>query len=121
MAPFLAAADKRLPPPVHLHIARLGEQALQILEQPDFKPDLNHPGFEGYAVLALYPPKKDKTPVVGFSASDNEADVSRGCSLGVEDFISLAHDPFQVRRAAMRFLSRPTGPEYRKTLDRLGR
>ena len=56
MAPFLAAADKRLPPPVHLHIARLGEQALQILEQPDFKPDLNHPGFEGYTFLALYPP-----------------------------------------------------------------
>jgi hypothetical protein len=29
------------PTPVHLHIARDGEQALQILEQPDFNPILS--------------------------------------------------------------------------------
>jgi CheY-like chemotaxis protein len=28
------------PTPIHLHIACDGEQALQFLEQPDFKPDL---------------------------------------------------------------------------------
>jgi PleD family two-component response regulator len=41
----------------------------------------------------LYPPKKNKTPVVVSSASDNESDVSRAFSLGADDFISLAHDP----------------------------
>src|SRR5712675_1470735 len=79
------------PTPVHLHIARDGEQALQFLEQPDFKPDLiildlNIPKMSGYAVLALYPLKK-KTPVVVFSASENDADVSRSLSLGAREFI----------------------------------
>lgn len=65
------------PTPVHLHIARDGEQALQILKEPDFNPDLiildlNIPKISGYTVLASYPP--NKTPVVVFTASQNEAD-----------------------------------------------
>jgi len=83
---------------VHLHIARDGEQALQILEQSYFKPDLiildlNIPKMSGYAVLALNPPKKTKTPVVVFSASENEADVSRAFSLGAREFI---HKPMDL-------------------------
>ena len=89
--------------PVHLHIARDGEQALQFLEQPDFKPDLiildlNIPKMSGYAVLALYPPKK-KTPVVVFSASDNEADIDRAFSLGAKDFVHKPMDLDDYRSA----------------------
>src|ERR1700722_9580803 len=45
------------PRPVHLRIARDGEQALQILGEPGFKPDLvildlNIPRVSGYTVLA---------------------------------------------------------------------
>src|SRR5260370_31462904 len=85
------------PTPVHLHIARDGEQALQILEQPDFKPDLiildlNIPKMSGYAVLALNPQKK-KTPVVVFTASENDADLSRALALGAKDFV---HKPMDL-------------------------
>jgi len=71
---------------------------LQLLEQPDFKPDLiildlNIPKISGHTVLALYPPKKHQRPVVVFSASDNEADVSRAFSLGAQDFV---HKPMDL-------------------------
>jgi DNA-binding response OmpR family regulator len=55
--------------------------------------DLNIPKISGYTVLALYPPKKQKTPVVVFSASDNEVDVSSAFSLGAQDFI---HKPMDL-------------------------
>src|SRR5260370_17275411 len=72
---LIGQALAEYPTPVHLHIARDGEQALQMLEGPDFKPDLiildlNIPKMSGYAVLGLYRPKK--TPVVVFTASENE-------------------------------------------------
>jgi chemotaxis family two-component system response regulator Rcp1 len=95
---LVGQALEEYPTPVHLHIARDGEQALHILEQPDFKPDLiildlNIPKISGYAVLALYPRKKRKTPVVVFSASENEADVSRAFSLGAKEFV---HKPMEL-------------------------
>jgi CheY-like chemotaxis protein len=97
------------PTPVHLHIARDGEQALQFLEQPDFKPDLiildlNIPKISGYTVLALYPPKKKKTPVVVFSASESEADVSRAFSLGARDFVHKPLDLQEYRTAVSRMV-----------------
>jgi chemotaxis family two-component system response regulator Rcp1 len=90
--------------PVHLHIARDGEQALQFLEQPDFKPDLiildlNIPKISGHTVLALYPPKKNKTPIVVFSASDSEADIDRAFSLGAKEFVHKPMDLDDYRSA----------------------
>jgi len=81
---------------VHLHIARDGEQALQILKEPDFKPDLiildlNIPKMSGYTVLSLYRPKK--TAVIVFTASDNEADVDRALSLGAKEYV---HKPMDL-------------------------
>lgn len=84
------------PTPIHLHIARDGEQALQLLGEPGFQPDLiildlNIPKMSGHAVLALYP--KKKTPVVVFSASENEADVDRAFALGAREFV---HKPMDL-------------------------
>jgi len=75
---------------VHLHIARDGEQALQILKEPDFKPDLiildlNIPKISGHTVLSLYQPKK--TAVIVFTASENETDVDRALSLGAREYV----------------------------------
>jgi chemotaxis family two-component system response regulator Rcp1 len=76
--------------PVHLHIARDGEQALQMLRESNLKPDLvildlNIPKISGYAVLASYP--LEQTPVVVFTASQNEVDRDRAFSLGASGFI----------------------------------
>jgi chemotaxis family two-component system response regulator Rcp1 len=84
------------PTAVKLHIARDGEQALQILREPDFNPDLiildlNIPKMSGYAVMALRP--MTKTPVVVFTASQNEKDVDRAFSLGAREYI---HKPMDL-------------------------
>ena len=84
------------PTPVHLQIARDGEQALQMLGEPDCNPDLiildlNIPKISGHAVLARYPVKK--APVVIFSASEREADLNRAFSLGAKEFI---HKPLDL-------------------------
>jgi chemotaxis family two-component system response regulator Rcp1 len=83
--------------PVHLHIARDGEQAIEFLQEGAFKPDLvildlNIPKISGYAVLSRYPMKKN-IPVVVFSASENEEDVNRSFALGARAFI---HKPIDL-------------------------
>ncbi len=81
---------------VHLNIARDGEQALQILGEPGYKPDLiildlNIPKISGFTVLATYPLKK--TPVVVFTASHNKADADRAKSLGADEYV---HKPLDL-------------------------
>ncbi len=89
-----ALAEGQLP--VHLNIARDGEQALQILGEPGYKPDLiildlNIPKVSGFTVLASYPLKK--TPVVVFTASQNKADADRAMSLGADECV---HKPLDL-------------------------
>jgi two-component system, chemotaxis family, response regulator Rcp1 len=81
--------------PVHLHIARDGQQAMQILGEPDFHPDLiildlNIPRISGHTLLSLYHPKK--TPVVVFTASENQEDVNRAFSLGADGYVQKPMD-----------------------------
>ena len=62
--------------PVRVHVARDGEQALQMLDNPEFRPglvilDLNIPRVPGSAVLERY--HSAKTPIVIFSSSWNDA------------------------------------------------
>ena len=82
-------------PEAHLHIARDGEQALQLMEQTDFKPDLiildlNIPRISGFTVLALNPLD---SPVVVFSASDSERDIERARVLGAVEYV---HKPLDL-------------------------
>ena len=84
------------PIPVHLQIARDGEEALQKLGEPDFQPDLiildlNIPKISGFTVLASYLLKR--TPVVVFTASSNEADAYRAFSLGAFECV---HKPIDL-------------------------
>jgi chemotaxis family two-component system response regulator Rcp1 len=99
------------PAPVHLHIARDGEQALQMLGA-GFVPDLvildlNIPRISGYAVLSSYLLRK--SPVVVFSASQNEADVGRVLSLGAKDFVHKPLDLDDYKTAVTGMVQKWTG------------
>jgi chemotaxis family two-component system response regulator Rcp1 len=103
---LIGQALAEYPAPVHLRIARDGEQALQMLGEPGFTPDLvildlNIPRLSGYTVLKSYLPRK--TPVVVFSTSQNEADVGRVLSLGAKDFVRkpLDLDDYKTAVAGM--------------------
>jgi two-component system response regulator len=81
--------------PVRLHVARDGEQALQMLDDPDFNPgliilDLNIPRIPGSAVLERY--HSMKTPIVIFSSSWNEAEINRAMELGAREFAQKPTD-----------------------------
>lgn len=94
-AALVGQAIAECPTPVHLRIARDGEQALKMLHEPGFIPDLiildlNIPGISGYGVMAAYP--MQKAPVVVFSSSENKADVDRAFSLGAKDFVHKPSD-----------------------------
>ena len=81
--------------PVKLHVARDGEQALQMLDNADFTPglvilDLNIPRIPGSAVLERY--HSTKIPIVIFSSSWNEAEISRAMELGAREFAQKPTD-----------------------------
>jgi CheY-like chemotaxis protein len=74
--------------PVNVHVATDGEQALEMLNNPEFRPgliilDLNIPRIPGSAVLERC---QSKTPIVIFSSSWNQAEVNRALELGAREF-----------------------------------
>jgi two-component system, chemotaxis family, response regulator Rcp1 len=105
---------------VHLHIARDGEQALQILRESDYAPDLiildlNIPKLSGYGVLASYSAVKT-TPVVVFSASENELDIDRAFSLGAREFVHKPLDLDEYKTAVSGMVQKWTGNASTETL-----
>lgn len=99
---LIGQALAECPLSVHLHIARDGEQALQMLRESDLKPDLvildlNLPKISGYVVLASYP--LEHTPVVVFTASQNEVDRDRAFSLGASGFVRKPMELDEYRHA----------------------
>ena len=102
---------------VHLHVARDGEQALQIMGESDFKPDLiildlNLPKLSGYSVLAFC---LKKTPVVVFTASLSDTDEGRAMSLGAREFVRKPIELQAYKTAVCRIVrkwasSKDTGP-----------
>lgn len=71
-----------------------GEQALQVLADPEFKPDLiildlNIPKVPGLEVLARCKPQ---APVVVFSSSTNPTEIQRAKVLGVREFVKKPID-----------------------------
>ncbi len=81
--------------PVNVHIARDGEQALVLLDNLDFKPDLiildlNIPRIAGPALLHRLPVKE--TPVVVFSSSVDPSEPQRILALGAREFVRKSMD-----------------------------
>jgi len=83
------------PTAVTLHIARDGEQALTMLADPDYKPDLiildlNLPRIPGNFVLKRY--RGTDVPVVVFSSCGSEAEIENVLSLGAREFVQKPSD-----------------------------
>jgi len=97
---------------VRLHIARDGEQALQILGERDFEPDLiildlNLPKLSGYSVLAFC---LKTTPVVVFTESLNETDEGRAMSLGAREFVRKPMELGDYKAVVCRIVRKWTAP-----------
>jgi CheY-like chemotaxis protein len=78
-----------------LHVARDGEQALAMLDDPNLKPDLvildlNLPRITGLGVLERYHPKD--VAVVVFSVSSLQTDREFAIALGASDYIQKPTD-----------------------------
>ena len=81
--------------PVHLHIARDGEQALFMLTDPPIQPnliilDLNIPKITGTALLEQW--RIGLIPVVVLSSTTNPAEKARSLALGAREFVSKPSD-----------------------------
>ena len=75
---------------VHLHTAQDGEEALRLLANPQFKPDLiildlNLPRVDGHTLLERW--KRRDVPVVIFSSKGKQAEMQRAMALGARDFV----------------------------------
>jgi CheY-like chemotaxis protein len=81
--------------PVRLHVARDGEQALQMLADTNLKPslivlDLNIPKISGNAVLKRY--KSRVVPVVVFSSSWDTGEIEEALALGACQYVKKPTD-----------------------------
>jgi CheY-like chemotaxis protein len=80
--------------PVRIHVARDGSQALFMLAEGLFQPDLilldlNLPKISGFWFLER---SKPNVPVVVFTSSSNPADVQGSVELGAKEFVQKPSD-----------------------------
>jgi CheY-like chemotaxis protein len=80
--------------PVRIHVARDGSQALFMLAEGLFQPDLilldlNLPKISGFWFLER---SKPQVPVVVFTSSSNPADVQGSVELGAKEFVQKPSD-----------------------------
>ena len=92
---LVGQAVKDCPIPVKLTIAHDGEQALSMLSERGFEPnliilDLNMPKIPGHVLLQRYDAKT--TPIVVFSAYWNDVDLDRAFALGVREYVQKPTD-----------------------------
>jgi DNA-binding response OmpR family regulator len=100
--------------PVNLHIVRDGEQALTMLADAYFQPaliilDLNIPRISGTLLLERW--KSQKTPVVVFSSSLNDAERTRVLELGAREFVQKPTDLDDFTSVVRGIVERYAGPE----------
>ena len=90
-AVLIRDAVNRLPVPVNLHVALDGHQALLMLSNPHFHPDLivldlNIPKLSGRAFLELW--RGNQIPVVVFSSSMNPGVSELSLASGTREFVT---------------------------------
>src|SRR5579863_2211366 len=84
----------REPFPISIHVAVDGKQAKQMLDGPQFEPDLvildlNIPKVSGLSVLECTQPE---VPVVVFTSSSNPQDRQCSFDLGAKDYVQKPTD-----------------------------
>jgi len=100
---------------VEIRLAMDGEQALRMLADPGFKPDLiildlNIPKVPGIAILAQCKPA---APIVVFSSSSNPAEIQRAKELGVREFVQKPIDFEEFDRVVKRMIQDWANPRGR--------
>lgn len=80
---------------VKFNVARDGEQALIIVSDPNFKPDLiildlNVPRITGLDFLERY--QQRDVPIVVFSSSQNAVEIQRALELGASEYVEKPSD-----------------------------
>jgi CheY-like chemotaxis protein len=102
-------AIKRLPVPVNLHLALDGHQAMLVLSNPHFQPDLivldlNIPKISGTELLDLW--KGYRTPVVVLSSSRNPAERDFCLASGAQEFVAKPIELEEFQNAVARIIER---------------
>jgi CheY-like chemotaxis protein len=102
------------PVPVNLHIARDGEQALLMLTNPYFKPDLiildlNIPKTTSTALLQRW--RVEVAPVVVFSSTTNPTEKERCLALGAREFVSKPMDLDEFNETVCRIVGKWAVPD----------
>jgi DNA-binding response OmpR family regulator len=85
---------------LRFNVARDGEQALSILSEPNFKPDLiildlNVPKITGLGFLERY--RQRDIPIVVFSSSQNAVEIQRALELGACECVEKPSDLGEFR------------------------
>jgi CheY-like chemotaxis protein len=113
---LVRVALSQIPFPVKLMVAKDGEQALKMLNSPDFHPqliilDLNMPRVDGQTVLQQY--QQTKIPIVIFSSTQNKTEVQKALALGAREYVQkpIGFEPYAdaVRGIVKRWI--PCPPE----------
>jgi len=101
------------PVPVHLHIARDGEQALLMLKDALFRPsliilDLNIPRISGLVLLERW--RSINIPIVVFSSTANDKERARVLELGAREFVQKPNDIDNYIKVVSSIIHRYSGP-----------
>ena len=116
---LVRVALSQVPFPLKLLVAKDGEQALKMLESPDFRPqliilDLNMPRVDGQTVLQEC--RKIKIPIVIFSSTQNKAEVQKALALGAREYVQkpIGFEPYAdaVRGIVKRWIVPPPEPAF---------
>jgi CheY-like chemotaxis protein len=114
---LVRVALSQVPFPLRLLVAKDGEQALKMLDAPEFQPsliilDLNMPRVDGQTVLQQY--QQTKIPIVIFSSTQNKVEVQKALALGAREYVQkpIGFEPYAdaVRGIIKRWIIIPPEP-----------